>query len=482
MTTEEFWNKYTHEDIFEIYDITCDFFSQKLPEEFLENYDVGEVILEMKGHHETAKQFDKVLKFTKLIQDKQSQLYQEYFQYFDEFLVDYYLFHGETEKAENAFSNFIKKPVHDFDAYLTCFKKLLFYQRANILDKAVTANYNEVENSDKLIGSAAYDLATSKLYITLEQFYQKYKKENVFDKDALNVILDQYGFNFDENAFLFIEEGLFGSILQNEDLIKAFAEKKRKLFVLTLQGYFLRYMYSHNFTFMFSGSLWDKLLAFWEENSGKKRRDPDQYFSVNPGEYEKYLAVLSGSMFVDNRSEMIAILWGSVYIYDFLLSIGLISQKTYDNFLRASRVLKGKVIGQFTKELWNSDFVHRWGKPDGISSTEFEEEGKIFQKSVSFTDFEFAKLKVEIADELENIGELSEFIIEGGKPVDHRFDTSLFKKLLDPEQTLALNENSKAKKENRGSVVSVRTEAKIGRNDPCPCGSGKKYKKCCGQE
>ena len=25
----------------------------------------------------------------------------------------------------------------------------------------------------------------------------------------------------------------------------------------------------------------------------------------------------------------------------------------------------------------------------------------------------------------------------------------------------------------------IRTEAKVGRNDPCPCGSGKKYKKCC---
>jgi uncharacterized protein len=25
-----------------------------------------------------------------------------------------------------------------------------------------------------------------------------------------------------------------------------------------------------------------------------------------------------------------------------------------------------------------------------------------------------------------------------------------------------------------------RTERKIGRNDPCPCGSGRKYKKCCG--
>lgn len=29
--------------------------------------------------------------------------------------------------------------------------------------------------------------------------------------------------------------------------------------------------------------------------------------------------------------------------------------------------------------------------------------------------------------------------------------------------------------------VTVRNENKIGRNDPCPCGSGKKYKKCCGK-
>ncbi|NLN59475.1 MAG: preprotein translocase subunit SecA [Deltaproteobacteria bacterium] len=39
---------------------------------------------------------------------------------------------------------------------------------------------------------------------------------------------------------------------------------------------------------------------------------------------------------------------------------------------------------------------------------------------------------------------------------------------------------------NRGEAVPAqatikRTGDKIGRNDPCPCGSGKKYKKCCGQ-
>ncbi|TAH59007.1 MAG: preprotein translocase subunit SecA, partial [Gottschalkiaceae bacterium] len=39
---------------------------------------------------------------------------------------------------------------------------------------------------------------------------------------------------------------------------------------------------------------------------------------------------------------------------------------------------------------------------------------------------------------------------------------------------------------NRGESENVkepvrRTEKKIGRNDPCPCGSGKKYKNCCGK-
>ena len=36
-------------------------------------------------------------------------------------------------------------------------------------------------------------------------------------------------------------------------------------------------------------------------------------------------------------------------------------------------------------------------------------------------------------------------------------------------------------KEQRQSKTVVKGE-KIGRNDPCPCGSGKKYKKCCGRD
>ena len=30
------------------------------------------------------------------------------------------------------------------------------------------------------------------------------------------------------------------------------------------------------------------------------------------------------------------------------------------------------------------------------------------------------------------------------------------------------------------STILTNPDKKIGRNEPCPCGSGKKYKKCCG--
>ena len=41
----------------------------------------------------------------------------------------------------------------------------------------------------------------------------------------------------------------------------------------------------------------------------------------------------------------------------------------------------------------------------------------------------------------------------------------------------------KAEKNRPAPVATpVKAEPKVGRNEPCPCGSGKKYKKCCGSK
>jgi preprotein translocase subunit SecA len=49
--------------------------------------------------------------------------------------------------------------------------------------------------------------------------------------------------------------------------------------------------------------------------------------------------------------------------------------------------------------------------------------------------------------------------------------------MREPPKTTQLNYN---RGESATTAQTVRRAKKVGRNDPCPCGSGKKYKKCCG--
>ena len=52
-----------------------------------------------------------------------------------------------------------------------------------------------------------------------------------------------------------------------------------------------------------------------------------------------------------------------------------------------------------------------------------------------------------------------------------------------PEWDAILTEERRKEitKEFRSSKMYINTDT-VGRNDPCPCGSGKKYKKCCGKD
>ena len=46
------------------------------------------------------------------------------------------------------------------------------------------------------------------------------------------------------------------------------------------------------------------------------------------------------------------------------------------------------------------------------------------------------------------------------------------------QRQAAMNTNRGEQRPNQ----PAKAEPKVGRNDPCPCGSGKKYKNCCGRK
>lgn len=56
------------------------------------------------------------------------------------------------------------------------------------------------------------------------------------------------------------------------------------------------------------------------------------------------------------------------------------------------------------------------------------------------------------------------------------FDMETYKTMKEVEH---LKYSHLTKKEREADIQPVRTEPKIQRNALCPCGSGRKYKKCC---
>ena len=61
-----------------------------------------------------------------------------------------------------------------------------------------------------------------------------------------------------------------------------------------------------------------------------------------------------------------------------------------------------------------------------------------------------------------------------GAKADWLYELPQWDTLLTPERRKELYKERK-------SADTIVKGLKIGRNDPCPCGSGKKYKKCCGK-
>ena len=114
---------------------------------------------------------------------------------------------------------------------------------------------------------------------------------------------------------------------------------------------------------------------------------------------------------------------------------------------------------------------------------------KELAKKHGMSDMQFIGFLDGISEALNDSPELSK--ITKNTPIDAGFEwEALYKKMVEykaqhlytlPEwdNVFTEDERSRLYKEQKSSTTYVR-EAKVGRNDPCPCGSGMKYKKCCG--
>ncbi len=99
------------------------------------------------------------------------------------------------------------------------------------------------------------------------------------------------------------------------------------------------------------------------------------------------------------------------------------------------------------------------------------EETRRWSESSQWLGLTIHRTEAGSASDSKGLVEFSAFYSQKGLRDEHR-ETAQFRKVdgqwLYAEGTMA-------------ATTVVRTGEKVGRNDPCPCKSGKKYKQCCGR-
>jgi preprotein translocase subunit SecA len=147
------------------------------------------------------------------------------------------------------------------------------------------------------------------------------------------------------------------------------------------------------------------------------------------------------------------------------------------NFRQFEKQVMLQVLDQHWKEhLYNMDHlrqgIHLRGYAQKNPKQEYKRESfELFQNMLSEVKYQTVKylslVQVRSPEEVE-------------QEAIRRQELAQARMKFDPAQTPALSSNKSTARE-EAKAEPVRSTPKVGRNEPCPCGSGKKYKQCHGK-
>ena len=120
-------------------------------------------------------------------------------------------------------------------------------------------------------------------------------------------------------------------------------------------------------------------------------------------------------------------------------------------------------------ETCNMEFIKESHDPDNTEGIDWAECEKWARES-QWLGLEIISTTKGGEDDKDGIVEFKATYIENGKTIVHH------------ERSYFVKKNGVWFYQKWLPITSTRiNENRVGRNDPCPCGSGKKYKKCCGK-
>ncbi len=413
---------------------------------FAENAGVGDFLITILGDLESEKRFDELIQLSHTIKSCQPEFYAKEFVYITDIVLMYALLENDDKLAKEAFSPFVEDPTRDIDVYLPLLRSIALYGKGEWLHDIALENYVTIRDSKGFIGSPAQELAIYLWYQTSEKEYKKFKETGVFDLDSWLVELEKVDMDRFEDADIErIKQDFVQPIPAKVALITEF-QKDPKVYLRFLLTRFMKTQYdSKAMPFVVSGTIWDLMMDFWFRDGEKKMS-----LRLETAAFDKYCVGLVG-FFGQYYCNAVGAAHGAFYVYDFLHQIGLIDDVLYNKALVGIRFCQ-ESVGKAGYRTWRNGFFKYWPKADGMSDSEYA----VHKQAI---DDAFAKVVV-VAHKKTNLDDMWHETVENIKSIA---SAKASKQLPAPHPK------------------PIASTPKIGRNEPCSCGSGRKYKNCCGK-
>jgi len=382
--------------------------------------------------------------------------YENEYQYIELVLIPHQFYHEDIDALKNRIEIIKSNPVEGIDTITKeLLFKLIYHGFSDLAVEYSQAVWKTLSEAEDLIGFPENDFCISIYLNELENCYQRLKNGELIDVKLFKNEMDGYGFDENLDVFEDIVAKLFRQIDGNDTRPEAFRNPKDFLLFLNIQ--FMKFMKDqYNMPFILSDRFFNLLQK--PELFGQVDKEKGFLYIPYPVLSEQYDSQYD-HMFHINLVEIFGKVFGLKYVYHFLHVHNFIDDNFFKKMSENIHFLEYEFMVNSRESLWQMMFIFDWPQlylndPYQIrmfsDTYRYSIDNKVKESLNNYLDTFVVPERIDFEIDVHNANKK-----EIGLDFEHEYD---YPAPISP---------------------IVNDGPKIGRNDPCPCGSGKKYKKCC---
>lgn len=419
---------------------------------------------------------ESIIGFSNRLKEVRPDYYANNYEFVEYLIFEYAFFNKNIELIKERLAILKQNPVDGIDTVVhEVFYQLIYNRYFDLAYDFANAVWKPLSESEELLGLPQLPFVYAIFFHALENQFLLLNNGDDSSWDKLVELIQELGFEFNREFMAEVYKALTNE-LQSQDIEILMSKLDH---ILLIRIHFLKYMKEkYGISFMLSYQWFELVVSKDFFKKGKFN------FAMPYNKLDVFVTSMYDNMFSKNQTELFGKILGLSYVYEFFVEYGFISSDAYKLMQENIAYLKHEFVKAFCSDLWKVNFVFDWPQCNDKFHNLYNLELFDSTKGHNYAE------STEIVNSLKvNLPAMERINNEIGAKKTKAKNTTISntfgsfednKDILDGfDYTEDGATNEYIETDYSTYTPYVNPGRKIGRNEPCPCGSGKKYKKCC---